>query len=121
MTSRGRPWGALGTCLVLGALAGMAPGYPEPGWVRAAIAGAVVGGSAAVVALLGRRIDAGTALTGLAAGIVAGFEGLLVAAVAARDDTERADALLGTTLLAVVLGLVCAGVATVLTDDTDPA
>lgn len=121
MTDRGRPWGALGTCVVLGALAGAALGYPEPRWVWSVLAGAVVAVSAAVVALLGRRVDAGTALTGLAAGIVAGFEGLLVTAVALRGDTERADALLGTTLLAVVLGLVCAGVATVLTDDADPA
>ncbi len=59
----------------------------------------------------------GTGLTGLGAGTVVGFEGLLVAAVATRGDTERADTLLGTTLLAVFLGLVCAGVAAVLADD----
>jgi hypothetical protein len=108
---RPREWSALGTGVVLGGLVGAALGYPEPGWVWSALACAVIGASSAGVCVLGYRHEIGTAAVGSTAGGVAGLEGLLFAYLALRGDSEKADSLIGTTVMAIILGLVCAATA----------
>ena len=108
---RPREWSALGAGLALGGLAGAALGHPEPGWVSWALACAVVGASSAGACVTGCRLGVGAATVGLAAGGVAGLEGLLLARLALRGDAEMVDSLIGTTVLAIVLGLLCAAVA----------
>src|SRR4051794_4172158 len=114
---RPREWSALGTGLVLGGLAGAALGYPEPGWVWSALACAMIGASSAGVCVLGYRHEAGTAAIGLTTGGVAGLEGPLLAYLALRGDSEKTDSLIGTTVMAIVLGLLCAAMAGLLLSD----
>jgi hypothetical protein len=108
---RTREWSALGTGLVLGGLAGAALGYPQPGWVWSALACATIGASSAGVCVLGYRLEAGTAAIGLTACGVAGLEGLLLTYLALGGDSEKTDSLIGTTVMAIVLGMVCAAFA----------
>ena len=113
---RPHEWLALAGGVLVGGLVGAAAGGQGSGRLWPALVGAVIGASAAGTCLLGHRLGAGTGAIGLAAGIVTGLEGLLLTALALRGDDEAVDALVGTTAMAVVLGLVCAAVTGLLLD-----
>jgi hypothetical protein len=55
----------------------------------------------------------------VAAVVVAALEGLVASAAALRGDDERMDALVGRTIMAIGLGVVCFVVATLLSDEED--
>lgn len=118
---RTREWTALGVGVLLGGLLGAAAARLEPGWVWPTVACAVLGMSAAGVCVVGFRLEAGVAAIGLSAGAVAGIEGLLLSALALRGDSEKVDSLIGTTAMAVVLGLVCAAMSGLLLSDARDA
>ena len=117
---RPREWCVLGTTALFAGLTGAAVGYPGPGWVWSVLAAAIVGTSAAVVVVLGLRRGVRNPALGLLAGGVAALEGWVVGYLNTRGDSEVVDALIGTTAMAIVLGLVCAALTGVLLLDDDP-
>lgn len=101
---------------VLGALAGLAlSGELQAG--AHVVVGAVIGLSAGVVAVATTRHDLPTAAGVLVAAALAAVQGLVLTATALADDGERTDALIGTTVIAIALGLVCFAVVTLLADE----
>lgn len=101
---------------LLGGLAGLALGG-EPEWGAQVVAGAVIGLSAGVVAVATVRHGIPTAAGALMAAALAAVQGLLLTAVALAADSERTHALIGVTLLATLLGLVCFALVAVLADE----